>query len=443
MPLSDTELERAVLGAILLDPTRLESVQKTGLKESHFYEKRHGIIYEAMFELVKSGGELHLVSLVSQLKEMPGRMGKFQDRIMECGGHAYLAELSEAATSGASADYDACKVMDYGNRRHVKQTAEEVAASAAKPGFDAKGQLASIESVLIDAMEAMTPINESPSIKHLAENALTSFKKVHEGGALGLKTGFHELDSLSGGIMPGSFVLVAGRPSMGKTTMAVNISENIARRGHHVLFCSVEVGGDLLIENLVCSVAEVSPMVMRGGGLGDHLWEKVSNSVDEVKELPITVESAPTQSVATIALSARRTHRKRPLGLIVVDYLQLLSSEKRFKSRYEEVTALSRDLKGLARMMGVPVLCVSQLSRETDKRKGGTPQLSDLRDSGAIEQDADQVILLYRPEYYNPDSELLKGRAEVILAKNRHGPTGSVDMRFEGDVLRFSSYTEG
>lgn len=436
----DPDLERAVLGAVLVEPDRLDDVRASGLDPSHFADMRHELVFRASIEIAKRGGVIHSAGIAAQLREMPSaKDGKRSNVLDRCGGLEYLLSLMETAPVGANAAFDALRLVDLAARRRVKEAAEDVVRQAEAPGFDARAQLTSIEASIIGAMDAMAPKGSGASVKALASQALRSFEAIHEGGGLGLQTGFSDIDHKLGGMLPGSFVLVAGRPSMGKTSFVVCITENIARAGGHVLFCSVEVSGALLVENLVCSMARVKPTTARAGRVAASGWEHLSEAAATLSELPISIDSSPEQSVASIAMSARRAAKRQPLSLIVVDYLQLLRSERRYRSRYEEVTDLSRDLKALARILNVPLMAVSQLSRDADKRKGKRvrPQMSDLRDSGAIEQDADQIMLLYRPDYYDQDNPEVQGAAEVLIAKNRHGPTGTVEMVFMKEFLRF------
>jgi len=438
--IADHDLERAVLGVVLLEPDRLDDVREAGLVAPHFADKRHEVIFQAAMALAARGGLPHPAGMAAQLREMPlGKNGQLVDVLDKCGGLEYLLSLMDSATTGANATFDALKLVDLAARRRVKETAEDVVRQADQPGFDARAQLTGIESAIIAAMDAMAPRSSGSSIRALADGALRSFEAIQEGGSLGLKTGYSDIDKVLGGMLPGSFVLVAGRPSMGKTSFSVCVMENVARAGGHVLFCSVEVSGALLVENLICSMAHIKPTTVRAGMLAASGWEPLTDAAATLSDFPITIDSSPEQSVATIAMSARRAAKRQPLALIVVDYLQLLRSGRRYRSRYEEVTDLSRDLKALARILNVPVMAVSQLSRDADKRKGKRvrPQMSDLRDSGAIEQDADQIMLLYRADYYEPDDPDVQGQAEVLIAKNRHGPTGTVAMVFQKEYLRF------
>ncbi len=436
MDLHNTIAEQDILGAILQFPGALEKTRRPGLKPEHFYDKRHEVIFIACQSVLTDGDDVNLVSVANQLKKMPGPKGKIIDQLDKCGGVDYLVGLAEPVPSAANVQAFSCDVIDLYARRVSSTAFDKAKEQLSAPGIDVKSAFAVAEETVFEARREMLPTETDTTVKQLASSVIDSFETIERGGALGMPTGFADIDKLSGGILPGSFLLVAGRPSMGKTTIAVNMMENIARAGNHVLFCSIEVNSQILTENMVCSMALVSPMQARAGKLQGAEWRKITGAAGELGTLPITIEASPKQTASTISMAARQAGRRHPLSLIIVDYLQLVTSEKKTKSRYEEVTQLSQSLKELARSINVPVMAISQLSRETDKRKGGRPQLSDLRDSGAIEQDADQVMLIYRPSYYS-DEKTDIGVAEIILAKNRHGPTGTAKLHFSGEFLRF------
>ena len=425
------EAEAEVLGAAMLDPESFSRILRTGLQPEHFHQVKHKVIFKAMVELHSEGQEVTAKTVYQSLIGA----GKAE----HCGGVMYLVDLVGQVPSAASDQYFACKVMDAAALRNVSVLAHEVDNKAHRPGAYAPDALAEIEKTVAETTLGLAPNRHSGRIGELLPGVLERFEAAQENkvGA-GTPTGFIDLDRLTGGLQPGQMTVLAGRPSAGKTTFSMNIAENIAvRKGIPVLFCSLEVGIETIVENLSCSVAGVEVRAARQGRLGDRGWQQLAEATEKLSSAALEINANPSASVVDITLAARQQKARNGLGLVIVDYLQLVRIPyQKDLRRHEEVAAVSRGLKALSIDLKVPVIAISQLSRASEKRDGDKrPRLSDLRESGSIEQDADVVVFLYR------DRDAPATTTQAIVAKNRHGPTGIIDLAFSGRELRFKNMT--
>ena len=428
-PPHSLEAERNLLGALLIacgDTSRIFEL----LKAECFFSRQHQLIYDAVRKVHDEHANVDTVLV----REALDRAGHLEG----AGGLDYLLELTEMVQTSVNAEQYAEIIHDRFLRRGLIETCDQVVHDAYENQSPARSLLDSAEVSILeltgdDGVNQMVPMRDA--VKQ-SFDLIDSWEK----GNTGIATGFRELDEMtSGGLHPGELVVVAGRPSMGKTTLSMNIAHNIAmREGSSVAVFSLEVDRRQIAINLLCRAGQVPAQKLRSVTLSQREWENLAHAADKLAKLPIYVDDAAGLNTMAIRSRARRLKNRFDLGLIVIDYLQLLEmGGGRQENRQQEISTISRSLKLLARELSVPVITISQLSRAVESRESHKPRMSDLRESGAIEQDADLILLLYRDEYYHPEKEESKGKAEVIIAKQRNGPTGSVNLAFIGEQLRF------
>jgi len=429
LPPQNLEAERCTLGALLLDVHASSPVLQILSKED-FYLGAHQHIYEAIAELYDSRSSADLV-LVADALESRGLLEAV-------GGKAYLLELLEQVPSAANAPYYAKLVREASIRRHLVQTCTKIITQAYQEGEEAA-------ELLNRAEQAIYEVANREVLKQFTtiSDALDSvFRLVEHKERPGIPTGFQKFDEMTNGLQPSQLIIVAGRPSMGKTTFAMNIALHVAvEKKLPVAIFSLEVTREQLALNLLCSYARVNAHSVRRGTLSRRQLDDLIEAGDILAKAPIFIDDSSSLTTLEAKAKARRLKSShKDLSLVIVDYLQLMSHSSA-DSREQEISAISRSLKSMARDLNVPVIAISQLSRAVEHREkeGHRPRLSDLRESGAIEQDADVVVLLYREEYYRRDDPAVKGKAEAIIAKQRNGPTGSVPLAFLADVLRFEN----
>jgi len=429
------EAERALIGALLLDADRLGDVAMV-VRADDFHEKRHQSLFEVLIELSDQNAPIDFVSVGEALKAK----GTFH----EVGGAEYLVELAGAVTSSAHATYHANIVADSATLRRLIHESTEIITQA----YDTRPDAETVD----DSEQRMFRLNrreDGAGAEPIASAITETFRRIdamsHREGLTGLSSGFIDLDQLLCGLNGGDLIVLAARPSMGKTALGLNIIENAALsqpewmdRAPTVLFYSLEMGRQQLVSRMLCARARVDAHMLRSGRVPHEDRAELTSAADELSRAKIFIDDTSNLTMMSLRSRARRIKAKHELDLIVVDYLQLISFP-RSESRQQEISSISRSLKGLARELEVPVVALAQLSRQVESRESKRPQLSDLRESGSIEQDADVVLLLYRPEYYpeNKDNEEFKGLAEVICAKHRNGPTGTVRLNFRPEYMRF------
>ena len=429
IPPQNVEAEQAVLGAMLLSHDAV-IVAMEKLQSQDFYRDVHRIIFEAMEHLHRENKEIDVITLPDELK----RMKKLDD----VGGLEYVLNLPNLVGSAANIEYYANIVAEKALARNLISTCTELTTEA----YDGQKET---EALLDDAERRILQLSDTKnrgdfaSVGAVVEVTLDKITKLYENkaGLTGLPTGFRDLDRMTSGLQPSDLILVAARPSMGKTAFTLNIAQNVGVRQHKtVAFFSLEMSQEQLVQRLLCQIAHIDSQKLRTGQLNsDEEWTRLTDACDKLYESPIYIDDTPGISVAEMRSKARRLKSEHGLDLIIVDYLQLLQG-RNAESRQQEISEISRSLKALARELKVPLIALSQLSRSVESRQDKRPMLSDLRESGALEQDADIVSFLYREDYYDKETEN-QHITEVILAKHRNGPVGSVKLYFKNEFTLF------
>jgi replicative DNA helicase len=427
------EAEQSILGGIMLDNQVLDKVS-TQLCESDFYRLEHRVLYRAILQLANKSQPLDVVTVLDTLKKM--------DTLKDAGGEAYLFELANNTPSVANISAYTVIVREKSVQRQLITVAHEIADAAYHPLGREVPELLDLAETKVFAIAEQTATESGPAaIKSILVQALEKIDKLYHLGntVTGLATGLTDLDQLTSGLQPSDLVIIAGRPSMGKTTLAMNIAEHAAIKAKlPVLVFSMEMPADSLAMRMMSSLGRIDQHRIRTGKLTDEDWPRITSSVHMLSEALLFVDDTPALSPVEMRARARRLVKEQgPIGLIVVDYLQLMKVPG-FKAdnRTAEISEISRSLKSLAKELQAPVIALSQLNRSLEQRQDKRPVMSDLRESGAIEQDADLICFIYRDEVYNEDSPD-KGSAEIIIAKQRNGPIGRVKVAFLGQYTRF------
>lgn len=432
VPPHDETAEQAVLGSMFLD-REAASVALEILSGEDFYRPDHRMVFEAAEELYRQASPIDVVTVKNKLEEK----GLFE----QVGGVPFLAALSTAVGSSVNVRHYAAIVEEKSVLRRLIRTA----GSISQMSFEGKESINSImdqaEKSIFDIMQK----RHSEEFHHIRDIAVDSIEKIEDiyrskGKLTGVSTGFVDFDAKTAGLQKSDLVLLAARPSMGKTAFALNIIQNAAIRGNvPVAVFSLEMSREQLVNRMLCSEAMLDAQKLRTGELNDKDWEDLIRAMGPLSQAPIYIDDTPGISSMDVRSKCRRLKVEKGLGLIVIDYLQLMSGNGRTDSRQQEISEISRNLKAIAREMEAPVIALSQLSRACEQRSDHRPMLSDLRESGAIEQDADVVAFLYRDEYYFPETEK-KNQAELIIAKQRNGPTGTVDLTWMGQYTKFGNF---
>src|SRR5688572_13013321 len=427
------EAEASLLGAVLIDADALVKIADI-IQADDFFDPRHKHIYNAVITLYEKRSPIDVLTLADELKN-----NGLLDMV---GGPSYLTELTNFVPTAA----------------HVEQYAEIVAQKALRRRLIKASQL--MTNLGFDESKALRELIEEAettlfevSQKHVKQSVVSleailseSFDRLDDlhkdkNKLRGVPTGFKDMDNILAGLQPSDLFILAARPSMGKTAFSLNLAHNIAVAGHAVLMFSLEMSKEQLVDRLLAMESGVDAWALRTGNLTDTDFEKIGQAMGTLSEAKMFIDDTPGITVSDLRTKARREAHRQPLGLIIVDYLQLMSGGSKFggsDNRVQEISEISRGLKGIARELNVPVIALSQLSRSVESRTPQIPQLSDLRESGSIEQDADVVAFIYREEYYNPETEN-KNVATILIKKHRNGPTDNVDLYFERDKQRFSS----
>ncbi|MGF1742855.1 replicative DNA helicase [Vibrio profundum] len=438
MPPHSLEAEQSVIGGLLLDNERWDTVSERVLA-SDFYSRPHRLIFEAVKQILEESQPLDLITLSEHLE--------LREQLDDVGGFAYLADLAKNTPSAANINAYADIVAERALVRNLIGVANEIADAGYDPqGRSSEDLLDLAESKVFAIAEERTSENEGPqSVDKILENTLERiellYKTPHD-GVTGVNTGFSDLNKKTAGLQGSDLVIVAARPSMGKTTFAMNLCENAAMdQDKPVLIFSLEMPADQIMMRMLASLSRVDQTKIRTGQLDDEDWARISSTMGvlmEKKNMFIDDSSALTPT--EIRSRARRIAREHGgLSMIMVDYLQLMRVPALSDNRTLEIAEISRSLKALAKELNVPVVALSQLNRSLEQRADKRPVNSDLRESGSIEQDADLIMFIYRDEVYNPESSL-KGIAEIIIGKQRNGPIGSVRLTFQGQFSRFDNY---
>ncbi|KEO81329.1 replicative DNA helicase [Tumebacillus flagellatus] len=431
VPPQHIEAEQAVLGAVMLEADAIVTVQEM-LSVPDFYRKSHQLIYEAILQLAESGEPVDVVTVSKMLSD--------NGQIEEIGGVAYLANLANSVPTAANVDHYASIVKEKSVLRRLINTATKIAATGYQGG--------DVNEMISDAEKRIMEISQAGSINkgftQIKDVLLDTFERIeflynNRGGVTGISSGYPDLDRMTNGFNRSDLIILAARPAVGKTAFALNLATNVAARaGQTVAIFSLEMGKEQLVQRILCAEANIDAGRMRSGMLDEDDWPKLTMAVGALSETPIFIDDTPGITVHDIRAKCRRLKAEHGLGLILIDYLQLISGSGRSDSRQQEVSEISRTLKLIARELDVTVIALSQLSRSVEQRQDKRPMMSDLRESGSIEQDADIVSFLYRDDYYNPESER-KNIVEFIIAKQRSGPTGTVELVFLKNFNKFVS----
>ena len=432
IPPHNDEAEKAVLGAILVDRDAMLNISDR-LRPEDFYKEAHKEIYAAALDLYRGGQPIDILTVAEALKK--------RKSLEASGGRAYLGMLTASVVSAGNAKQYARIIED----KAVLRSLIKASADIIDDGFSEENDVNAVLEAAEQNIFAISQNRQRKAVSRLRDiipQNIDSIQKMAQskGSLRGLSTGFTDLNNLLSGLQKSDLIILAARPSMGKTAFALNIAANAAKTGAHVMIFSLEMSEQLLSERILSSESLVEVKKMREGTVDDDEWTKLGDAADRLSELDIMIDDTPAISALEIKNKCKRMKMDRGLDLVVIDYLQLMSFEGRAESRQLEISALTRYLKQLAREIECPVIVLSQLSRAVESRKADDkkPVLSDLRESGSIEQDADVVIFLYREDYYKKEESQRPNECDVIVAKHRNGPTDTIVLTWVGKYMKFS-----
>ncbi|CAM4375704.1 replicative DNA helicase [Paenibacillus endophyticus] len=432
VPPQNLEAEQAVIGAILLQSEALITAMER-VRSEDFYSGPHRQIYEAMVEIAENNQPVDLVTLTAHLQD--------QHLLEEIGGVSYLAKLANSVPTAANVDYYAQIVEEKSMLRRLIRTATNIVSDGYANSDDVGVLLGDAEKQILEISNRRS----GSGFISIRDVLMEVFEKVEQlyqdkGGTTGIPSGFTDLDRMTAGFQRSDLIIVAARPSVGKTAFALNVAQNVGVRAREtVAIFSLEMSAAQLVQRMICAEANVDAQRMRTGHLEGDDWEKLTMAIGSLSEAQIFIDDTPGITVAEIRAKCRRLKKEKGLGMIMIDYLQLISGRgKAGENRQQEVSEISRTLKQIARELEVPVIALSQLSRGVEQRQDKRPMMSDLRESGSIEQDADIVSFLYRDDYYDKESEK-KDIIEIIIAKQRNGPVGTVELVFLKKYNKFVS----
>ena len=443
VPPQNIEAEQAVLGAMLIDKEAIAKATEV-LSADDFYREAHRVIFSAMLELYNKNEAVDMVTVTEILKR--------DNKLEDIGGIAYITSLANVVLTAANVKYHAEIVAEKSVLRQLVRVSTEIAAMGYEANEDVGTLLDTAESRILEISNRKKK-NDFTAINDILMDSVQSIESLlqNKGGLTGLPAGFADLDKLTSGLHPSDFIILAARPSMGKTALALNIVQNVALRAHKVIggeprsvaFFSLEMSKEQLVNRMLCAEAGIDSQRLRVGEMHDEDWTHLWDACDTMSRAKIYIDDTAGITAMDMRSRARRLKAEHGLDLIVVDYLQLMQgSGKRNNSgdRQQEISEISRSLKALARELDVPVLALSQLSRSVESRQVKRPMLSDLRESGSLEQDADIVAFLYREDYYNPETE--NKHTELIIAKHRNGPVDTVNLFFQKQFTKFVGFTK-
>lgn len=451
LPPHNIEAEQSVLGGILLENSSMDKV--IGILDQNgddFYRDAHKKIYKAMLSLSNKNEPIDFVTLSSALRNMG---------ILESvGGSSYLGALTESTPTAANITYYAKIVREKAVLRRLINSSTEIVTRCYTSGEKIEDLLDDAEKIIFDVAQDKTKQSFYP-IRDLVTKTFKTIEELagNDGHVTGVPTGFNKFDDLTSGLQPSDLIVIAGRPSMGKTAFALNIAQNAAEAGSPVAIFSLEMSKEQLAQRLLASKAKVDLYRLRNGKLRDEDWSKLIRAVDSLHETPLFIDDTPAQSVLEVKAKSRRLAKQHGIKLIVVDYLQLMRGRHDADNREQEISDISRSLKAMAKELNVPVIALSQLSRMAERREENKPQLADLRESGAIEQDADVVAFVYRKEFYihckcpegskgsacTCEKSKYAKDADIIVAKQRNGPTDTVNLTFLKEYTSFENQASG
>jgi replicative DNA helicase len=439
-PPRSIEAERAVIGSLLLLPEACDEVALL-VKADDFYDTAHRDIFSHMLALHDSGRQIDPVLLSQLLKDA----GQYES----IGGAAFLLELSQEVATAAHAEYYARIVRDKAVLRSLIHASTDIIQESYETGVDSRQILSRAEEKVFRILDS----GQESQVRTIHDVLFESLKRIDsrqgKDKGLGIETGFIDYDKLTGGLQNSELVILAARPSMGKTAFALNIVEHVSLDDHGpqkpVLFVSLEMSALELCDRILCSRAEVDSHKVRNGMVSGTESARLVAAASAMSKAPLFIDDSPSRNMTEIAATARRLKRRENLGAVVIDYLQLIEPDNLRDPRQEQVARIARRLKGLARELSIPVLCLAQLNRQAESTSGHKPQLSNLRESGAIEQDADVVMFIHREEMYAQDDEqrrAVAGQAELLIRKQRNGPIGDLKLTWRGNVTRFENFQQ-
>ncbi len=430
----NVEAEASLLGSILIDADAIVKIADL-IKIDDFTERKHQLIYQAIIDLYEDKQAIDVLTLSDKLSSL----GFLKD----IGGSSYLTELTNFVPTASHIEEYAEIVAQKALRRRLIRTAQEISDLSKDQSKKIKDLIEESEMKLFSASEQHIRQNII-SLEAILAESFERLDDLHKdkNKIRGLSTGYKDLDNILAGFQKSDLFILAARPSMGKTALALNFAHNIALKSNQpILIFSLEMGKEQLVDRLLSMESGVDAWALRTGNLSDSDFEKIGQAMGTLSEAPIFIDDTPGITISDLRTKARREAHKHPLGLIVIDYLQLMSGAGRYAldgNRVQEISEISRGLKGIARELNVPVLALSQLSRSVESRSPQIPQLADLRESGSIEQDADVVAFIYREEYYNPETDRKK-ITDIFIKKHRNGPTGGIELYFDNEKQRFRS----
>lgn len=438
MPPQNIEAEQSVLGAMLIEKEAISKVSEV-LKVQDFYREANRLIFQAILDLFNRNEGVDMITVTEELRR--------ENKLEGAGGIAYITSLANAMPTAANVHYHAKIVEEKALLRNLINVSTQIAGMGYDGAEDAAQILDKAEKMMLEVANRRMGRDFTP-IKEILFSAFSKIEQLYatKGGITGIATGFKDFDRLTAGLQPSDLILIAARPSMGKTAFVLNIAQHVAiREKQSVAFFSLEMSKEQLVQRMLCAEAGIDAQRLRIGELEDNDWKKMVSAADRLSSAGIFIDDTPGITVMEMRSKARRLKVEHDLKLIIVDYLQLMqgssSNSSRSENRQQEISEISRSLKALARELHVPVVALSQLSRGVESRQVKRPMLSDLRESGSLEQDADIVSFLYREDYYNPETEK-KNITEVIIAKHRNGPVDTVQLFFHKAFTKFSDLTQ-
>lgn len=433
LPPYNLDAEQAVLGSMLLDRDTISQVEEL-LNANDFYRKPHGLIFTAIVDIMERGEPVDMITVIDELRN--------QGNLERIGGSSYIASLASSVPTASNAMYYS-RIVE---QKSVLRRLIEAGTKIATLGYETDSpveELVDQSEKLVFTIAQQRVMTDFADTKNLVTEAYEKIDNLFHNKRLttGVRSGFEGIDQLTSGFQSSDLVIIAARPSVGKTSFCLNMAESVTLREKlPIAIFSLEMSKEQLIQRMICSQARVDAQKVRTGFLSNEDIERISNVIPDLYAAPLYIDDTPGITLLEIRIKARRLKMDKGLSLIIVDYLQLMSSKKRSENRVQEISEMTRGLKNLARELHVPVIAVSQLSREVEKRESKKPQLSDLRESGTIEQDADTVIMLYREDIYKKKAEDgPTGLVEAIIAKQRNGPIGTIKLKFIPEHTRFEN----
>jgi len=437
LPPQNIEAEQSVLGGILIENEAVNKVMEI-LTADDFYRDAHSRIFNALISLSERDEPADLITLTNELRKI--------DQLDSIGGASYLASLIDLVPTAANIEYYAKIVKEKAILRKLIQTSTEIITQSYQDRGDVEGFLDEAERAIFEISEKRVKPSFY-SIRDIVKESFKTLERLFEKKELvtGVPSGFKELDRYTAGFHASDLIIVAGRPSMGKTALCLNLAQYAAiEKRIPVAVFSLEMSKEQLVIRMLCSEAQVEGTRLRTGFLTESDWPKLTLAAGNLSDAPIFIDDSAAISILELRAKARRLKGEHGLGMLIIDYLQLMKGRAKVESRQQEISEISRSLKALAKELNIPVIAVSQLSRKTEERTGNRPQLSDLRESGAIEQDADLILFLYRDEVYNRSGDNPnKGTAELIIGKQRNGPIGKIDLAFLDKFTTFKELYKG